>query len=419
MSYEFKLPDIGEGLHEAEIVKWFVTQGEIIKADQPIVEIQTDKAVVEISSPKAGKITTLVGDEGTVVNVGETLITLEFESEIAARTVLEHEVEIPIPEAPSTKAQLSNTKPKSAANRVQAAPSVRKFARNIGVDIEKITGTGQKGRVTNEDVQNYANQLNKPPNILQNKPTDLQTNFEKNQENSKEIIEEIPMKGLRKRISEKMVQSVTTIPHATAMDEIDITNLVALRQELNTNLLDKGMKLTYLPFIIKAVTKALINVPIFNASYNEKEEKILLKKFYNIGIATATKDGLIVPVIKNTDAKSMSEIAEELALLTENTRNRKVDPSDLKGGTFTISSSGKNSGWFATPIINHPEVGILGVHSIKERVGVVNGEISIRQMMGISLSFDHRLIDGDHAGEFLESIKRILENPTQLILDAR
>jgi len=413
MPYEFKLPDIGEGLHEAEIVKWFINAGDLIQADDAIIEIQTDKATVEITSPISGTIQSRNGEEGEVINVGEVLITFEEDEANKGREkITQEKTEITI----SNSSIVEKKDPSGTKKRNRAAPTVRKLARELGVDIDQVTGTGPSGRIVKEDIYGFGNKNkeNQPVNSIIETKKSFVSDYK-----LEELEKEIPIKGLRKKISEKMTQSIYTAPQATGMDEIDVTNLVELRKSLLGDVAAQGSKLTYLPFIIKAVTKSLQKQPYFNASINEAGDKIILKNYYHIGIATATEDGLIVPVLKNADQKSVLEIAQELDLLTEKARNKKVSPADLQGGTFTISSTGKQGGWFATPILNHPEVGILGIHSIKEKPAVINGEIVIRSIMGMSLTFDHRLIDGDIAGQFMNSIKEILENPHKLILEVK
>lgn len=413
MPYEFKLPDIGEGLHEAEIVKWFIKPGDLVKADDTIIEIQTDKATVEITSPISGTIESRNGEEGEVINVGEVLITFEEDKANSKKEeVMQEKMEFTIPNSSSD----IKKDPSGLKKRNRAAPTVRKLAREMGVDIEEVTGTGPSGRILKEDIYAFGRENNESQSERSIKETDKNIVSDYKLE---ELEKEIPIKGLRKKISEKMSQSVYTAPQATGMDEIDVTNLVELRKSLQGDVISQGNKLTFLPFIIKAVTKSLQKEPYFNASINAAGDKIILKNYYHIGIATATEDGLIVPVLKDADQKSVLEIAQELDLLTDKARNKKLSPAELQGGTFTISSTGKQGGWFATPILNHPEVGILGIHSIKEKPAVVNGEIVIRNMMGMSLTFDHRLIDGDIAGQFMNSIKDILENPHKLILEVK
>lgn len=399
MSYEFKLPDIGEGLHEAEIIKWFVSVGDKVKQDELIAEIQTDKAVVEMTTPVAGKIIALAGEEGDVVKVGEMLITLERETNFSQNVHTKK----------SEQTQLNNEK--RSPKRVIAAPVVRKRARELGIDITKILGSAKGGRITIEDLEEFIREKDKKETLGLSIGSHLEAFTSKEDER-------IPLKGLRKRIAEKMVQSKYTAPHVSGLDEFDVTKLVLLRKQLLEQL-DSNIKLTYLPFIIKAVTKALKEHPYFNATLNEENDEIILKKRYNIGIAIATKQGLVVPVIKHADQKSIVEIAVELEELSRKAHEQKLTLSDMQDGTFTITSTGMRGGWFATPIINYPEVAIFGVHAIKRRPVVVDDEIVIRDMMGVSITFDHRVIDGEPSGRFMESIAKVLENPELLMLDVK
>jgi pyruvate dehydrogenase E2 component (dihydrolipoamide acetyltransferase) len=402
MRYEFKLPDIGEGLHEAEIIRWLIQEGDEVAADQPIAEIQTDKAMVEITTPVAGKVVALAGPEGATVKVGEALIIVEQQEASSAGQQETAGVEA----APQRK------------KRVIAAPSVRKRAREMGVPIEEVEGSGEGGRVTLADLERYVKERESAaaaaaPALEAAKPPSVARNDGAVKE------ERIPIRGLRKKIAEKMVKSAYTAPHVTGMDEVDVTKLVEIRTVLAKQLEPESIKLTYLPFIIKAVTRALKEHPIFNAMVDEETNEIVLKKEYHIGIATATKEGLVVPVIKHADQKSIRELAIEIAELSEKAHRHTLRIDELQGSTFTITSTGAGGGWFATPIINYPEVAILGVHAIKRRPVVIGEEIVIRDMMGMSLTFDHRVIDGEPAGRFMRTVARILEHPEQLLLDVR
>jgi len=400
MPYEFKLPDIGEGLHEAEIVRWFVKEGDVVKADDVIAEIQTDKAVVEMTTPVGGKIVSLAGDEGTVVRVGETLIALEQKNDQTAVN-------------PDQREQKDH---RSAKRRVIAAPIVRKKARELGIDLTKVEGSEKGGRITLSDLEQFLRSQDGGKADVDGKRGKTPATAHAERRDSAD--ERVAVKGLRKRIAEKMVQSSFTAPHVTGMDEIDVSKLVRLRKQL-VEQMEEDVKLTYLPFIVKAVTKALKAFPYFNASYDEERQEIVLKKRYNIGIATATKQGLVVPVIKQADQKTILEIAREVEELTKKAHEQKLELSDLQDGTFTITSTGAGGGWFATPIINYPEVAIFGAHAIKKRPVVVDDEIVIRDMMGVSITFDHRVIDGEPAGRFMQTVATVLENPERLLLDVK
>lgn len=381
---DVKFPDVGEGVTEGTLVKWLAKTGEDIKADQAVAEIETDKAIVEIPSPKAGKIMKLFGKEGDVIKVGSALASLALSGE-----------EVKIPEVkPEAKVEI---KPE----RVLAAPSTRKLARELGVDITKVKGTGAGGRITDEDVKKFAEaKLEIAPEVPEMK-------FE----------ERIPVKGIRKTIAERMVKSLFTAPHVVSMDEADVTELVKLREKEKKVAEERGVKLTYLAFIVKAVTVALKQHPYLNASLDAEKNEIVLKKYYNVGIAVDTPEGLMVPVIKNADQKSIMELAQETEKLAEEARSRKIKLSDLKGNTFTITNIGSIGGIFSTPIINPPDVAILGVHRIRDMPAVINGEIKIRKILPLVISFDHRVLDGARAARFMNTLKEHLEDPDLLLLD--
>ncbi|AOL35850.1 dihydrolipoamide acetyltransferase family protein [Geobacillus thermoleovorans] len=431
MIYEFKLPDIGEGLHEAEIIRWLVREGDVVKADQPIAEIQTDKAMVEMTTPVAGKVVALAGPEGATVKVGEPLIVVETEASVAGEaTPIEDSVREPVP-------VLHGETPRPARKRAIAAPSVRKRARELGVPIDEVEGTGEGGRVTLADLERYVREREAAVAVAEQRERSgaavlpvggaaIEQKADKaawTSIASTELVvpeeERIPLRGLRKKIAEKMVKSAYTAPHVTGMDEVDVTKLVEIRKNLASELAKEQIKLTYLPFIIKAVTRALKQYPMFNASLDEETNEIVLKKRYHIGIATATKAGLVVPVIRDADQKSIRELAVEIAELSEKAHRQALRLDELQGSTFTITSTGAGGGWFATPIINYPEVAIFGAHAIKRRPVVVGDEIVIRDMMGMSLTFDHRVIDGEPAGRFMRTVAYYLEHPEVLLLDAR
>ncbi|HET7579963.1 MAG TPA: dihydrolipoamide acetyltransferase family protein [Bacillales bacterium] len=404
MPYHFKLPDIGEGLHEAEIVNWLVKEGDRVEADQPVAEVQTDKATVEISSPVSGIIASLAEEKGGTVEVGETLVVLDQDGAQPAPDSGEPDHGPPAKSAPQ-----KNKK------RVIAAPTVRKKARELGIEITEVTGSEKNGRIIEADLERFLQEQKDTANLSISAGGKLS-----DYENEKQTEERIPVRGLRKKIAEKMVQSKYTAPHVTGMRQIDVTRLVKARKRIREKLQPDDPKLTYLPFIIKAVVRGLKKVPIFNASYDLDTQEIILKKRYNIGIAVATDAGLVVPVIKNADQKTIFEIAGEIEELTEKARNQKLSLQDIQDGTFTISSTGSDGGWFATPIINYPEVAILGVHTI-QKMPVVDDDdqIVVRNMMGTSLTFDHRVIDGEPSGRFMKIVSDVLENPEMLWLEVR
>jgi pyruvate dehydrogenase E2 component (dihydrolipoamide acetyltransferase) len=394
---EVKFPDVGEGITEGQIVRWLVKPGDRVEEDQAVVEIETDKAIVEIPTPHAGVVLKTHGGEGDIIPVGSAIVSIGEAGETA-----------PVETVPETAAQ-------EVRKRVLASPSTRAYARELGVDITQITGSGPGGRVLREDIEQYAQQITliSPPETKPEAPPPTPKII-----TSRYGVEErIPLRGIRKTIAENMKRSKFTAPHVTAIDEADFTELAALREHEKKLAETKGVKLTYLPFIIKAVLIALQEHPYFNASMDEDAEEIVLKKYYNIGVATDTPAGLMVPVIKNVDRKSILQIARELNTLTEQARTRKIKLEDLKGNTFTITNIGNLGGIMSTPIINPPDVAILAVHKITDRPVVRNSEVVVRKMANLALSFDHRVIDGAGAARFMNTLIQHIEDPQLLLLD--
>jgi pyruvate dehydrogenase E2 component (dihydrolipoamide acetyltransferase) len=422
VAYEFKLPDVGEGIHEGEIVKLYVKEGDQIKEDDVFAEVQTDKAVVEIPSPVTGTVKELRVKEGEVAVVGTVIAVFETEGgegaqqEAAKEEKAEAKQEQPKQEQPQAAPAKQEAQPDGPKKRVLAIPSVRKLARELGVDITQVNGTGPNGRITAEDVRKAAEG---PQAEVQPAAEEKQAAAPVQAAPVVGTEERIPLRGLRKTIAKRMVESKFTAPHVTIMNEIDAGELVELRKWAKQAAAERGIKLTYLPFIIKALIAALREFPTLNASIDMEKEEIVIKHYYHMGIATATDDGLIVPVVKNADQKSIFELAQEIADLVERTRARKAAPDELKGSTFTITNIGSFGGQFFTPIINYPEVAILGVGTITEKPVARNGEVVIRPMMAISLSIDHRLIDGDVAARFMNRVKELLENPNLLMMEMR
>ncbi|GIN95402.1 dihydrolipoyllysine-residue acetyltransferase component of pyruvate dehydrogenase complex [Siminovitchia terrae] len=413
--YNLTFTDIGEGLHEAEILKWFVEIGDRVEIDQPIAEVQTDKAAVEITSPRSGIIHAKNGLEGDLVKVGKTLVEIqtEFDDTETSNDEIENSRKVNFE---AKQGRFPNLKKSPNDKRILAAPSVRKFARSLGVDINSVQGTAKNGRIVKQDILNYlssqgnGNNQSFSDSTIQEKKIPSQTVLDQEDE-------VVPIKGLRKTIYRNMVKSAFTIPHTTGMDEVNVDKLIQLKKEMNHS---TATKITFLPIIVKMVVEALKKNPIFNATINEDIQEMILKKQYHIGIATATEKGLIVPVIHHADKKSIEEIAAEIHELSNKARNETLSLHELQGGTFTISNTGAHGGFYATPIINHPEVAILGIHSIKEKPVILpNREIGIGNVMGMSLSFDHRIIDGEPAGKFLNNLKQYFEKPECLLLKMR
>ncbi len=451
MAFEFKLPDIGEGIHEGEIVKWLVKEGDTVQEDQPIVEVMTDKATVELPSPVAGTILEIRAKEGEIVPVGSVLVVIGEAGEAPKPDGKEREA---VPQPAAAKAQepvaaaAAATTPPAAPTptptaeappkrkRVLATPATRKLARELGVDLTQVEGTGPGGRITDEDVRRFAERgapvaaPTAPPPAPEAAPA-VTAEAPKVEAEApprpapaprpvryEELEERVPIRGVRKRISDHMRHAKSTAAHFTYVDEVDVTELVKIRESLLPVAEERGIKLTYLPFIVKAVVAALKKHPTLNAHVDYEREEIILKRYYHIGIATATDQGLIVPVVKDADRLSMLEIAAEIQYLAQKAREGKVAPEDIKGSTFTITSLGPIGGLFATPIINTPEVAILGVHEIKKRPLVIDNEIAVRDVMWISVSFDHRVIDGHVGAAFAKDVKALLEDPKYLLVGA-
>lgn len=425
MTYEFKLPDIGEGVVEGEIVKWLVKEGDVVTEDQPLVEVMTDKATVTIPSPKKGKVAKCHGAEGAIVEVHSTLVTLDIdESSGAAKTAKKEEPqETPRKEPQASErpneTRLSETRerPKSngADEKVLATPVTRRIAREMDVDLRDVEGTGPQGRVLKKDVLAYTEQAREPaPRAQQPKPQALA------QAPRLEVArtdERVPMRGLRKAIFRKMTQSEQFAVPFTYVDEVDVTELVELRNRVNAMVGKDGTRLTFLPFITKALIAALRKFPHLNAHMDEEREELVVRSRYDIGIGVATDAGLTVAVVHDADRLSIRQVGAEIDRLADAARANKLTMQELTGSTFTITSLGKDGGMFATPVINHPEVAILGIHKIEPRPVVVDRQMVVRDRMYMSCSFDHRVIDGHVGAAFVAEIKRLLESPDLLFID--
>jgi len=435
--FTFTLPDIGEGIHEGEIVKWHIKPGDQVEEDQTIVEVQNDKAVVEIPSPVNGIVKEISVSEGTVAVVGDSLVTFEVAGEGNQSTVSpaekveemggistdeKHAMAAPAEEAP-TPTNIPATQQESVDKTlVLATPSIRRLAREQGVDLTRIKGTGQNGRITREDVLNFNKQAveqgaaptatetaSNPTARLQAIPA--VTDF------GQGLVETVPLKGIRKVIAEAMVRSKYTAPHVTLIDEVEVGKLVDFRKRIKPMMEQKQIKVTYLPFIVKAVVGALRQFPDLNASIDDAKGEIIYKKYYNIGIATDTDQGLMVPVVSDADRKSIWRIASEINELAVKARDGKLSPGEMKNGTFTITNIGSAGGQYFTPVINYPEVAILGTGRITEKPVVKNGLVQAAPVMGLSLSFDHRLIDGATAQHFINYLKEVLAEPDFLLME--
>ncbi len=471
---EFKLPDVGEGMEEAEVVRWLVKAGDTVRIDQVMLEIQTDKALVEIPSPVAGTVAEIKVQEGQIAHVGTVLVSFDTAKSQTAPVLIA---------TPSTKAvemsparvadNVSSTNGHSAVtspHQVRAAPAVRKRALELDIDLSKVQPSSPDGRVLLQDVLDYIEQprlapingddrdtsTNEPtPQTIIDVPTDggharavngfapasvpsngngnitlsAQTQPETASATARAKIfvptfeggtaqeERKALVGLRRRIAERMEQSWRTIPHVATFDDADGYELAALRQRLLPAAATRGIKLTYLPLIVKAVVQALKQHPIFNSSLDEGTREIIYKRDYHIGLATATPDGLLVPVVRYADRLTLLQLAAEINRLTEGARNRTLKGPELSGSTFTISNFGSFGGQRGTPIINPPEAAILGVGQLKEQAVARDGQVVVRPILPLTLSFDHRLIDGADGGAFSRTLIELLENPDLLMLD--
>jgi pyruvate dehydrogenase E2 component (dihydrolipoamide acetyltransferase) len=411
-TFEFKLPDIGEGIVEGEIVKWLVQVGDALEEDQPMVEVMTDKATVTISSPRAGRVAVLHGKEGELARVHAPLVTLSVEED-AAPSNGEVRAGAGAPELVPPASLAREVAPlwSTSASKVLASPVTRRIAREHGVDLKAVQGTGPSGRVLKTDVLRLVAQepLAAPASALPVARAIAPLEGD----------ERIPLKGLRRAIARHMVQSKLTAPHYTFVEELDATELKALRARLNERLraAEETLQLSFLPFIAKALAASLRAHPRVNANFDEVTQELVVRRPVNLGVAVATDEGLIVPVVRDVQHKGLRALAEEIGALAAAARERRVRPEDLSGGTFTVTSLGEAGGLFATPIINHPEVAILGVHRIRPRPVVREGQIVAREMTYLSLSLDHRVIDGAIGAAFLYEVIRYLEAPELLMLE--
>lgn len=400
---DFALPEIGEGVYEAELVRWLIKTGDTIKRGQPLVEVMTDKATMEVPSPFAGTITALRGEPGEQVKVGQVLLTYTGTEQPAIVSSQSSQV--------AHKAEQHNGAAKGAATPtlaahlpIKAAPSVRQLARQLGVDLATIAGSGPGGRVLMEDLSSRE----AAAGVSKAKP---EPKNEFGQPGTR-----IKLQGLRRRIAEHLTLAKRTIPHYSLIEECEVTELVKLRQSLKESFTKVGISLTYLPFFVKAVVTALKEVPLVNASLDETAGEIVLHDRYNIGIAVATPAGLMVPVVHDADKKDLAGLAREINRLGNDARAGRLKLDDLRGGTFTITSVGNVGGLISTPVINHPEVGILGLGRIARRpVFDEHDQVRPAQMLYLSMSFDHRVVDGAVAVAFTNIILRELKNPAAML----
>ncbi|WP_319371490.1 dihydrolipoamide acetyltransferase family protein [uncultured Ilyobacter sp.] len=451
--YHFKFADIGEGIHEGKLLEWMVSEGDSVKNGDSLFLVETDKVNAEIPSPVKGVVAKLMAQVGDIIKVGDVIVDIEEEGSLQEAEPQKKELEEKPgkPLEKETKSETFDTAEKKSSKKSQekkekteekgsgvvgeitvsndlipsfsegksektairkkvlATPVARKMAKDMGVDISLVKGSGTMGRVMKEDIKSFHSLESSKKTTVPDTPVQAAP------ENGS--IEEVELSGIRKTISRAMANSKQIIPHTVLMDEFDVSPLVEFRKEFKEEALLQGVKLTYMPFIIKAVTISLKEFPIFNCVYDHENEKLLLKKFYNIGVATDTPEGLMVPVVKGTDHIGLLESAKEMNRLIEAARNKKLTLDDIQGGTFSITNYGAIGSLFGTPIIKHPQVAILGVGRInKKPVVSEKGNIEVRYIMPISLAVDHRIIDGADAGRFAERLKQLLSNPKLLLM---
>ena len=444
MAFEFKLPDIGEGIHEGEIAKWMVAEGDEIKEDDVLVEIQNDKALVEIPSQVDGTVKKIHVEEGETTTVGTVIVTIDDGSEDSGESEESSEKEASKDEEKkeeksedkseddskdekkddskeekeATKSEDKKEK-KSSGGRVIAMPSVRKFAREEEVDINEVTGSGKNGRVTKEDIEAFksgdAPAASEEASSEEETQEDSQVAASAPQDGSRETREK--MSGMRKAIAKAMVNSKQTSPHVTHLDEVVVDDLWDHRKKFKEIAAEQGVKLTFLPYVVKAIVSTLKKFPELNASIDNETMEIIQKHYYNVGIAADTERGLVVPVIKDADTKSMFEISNEINELAEKARDGKLSGDEMKGGSMSISNLGSAGGAHFTPVINQPEVAILGIGRIEEKAIVRDGQVVPARVLALSLSYDHRQVDGMKAQTALNHMKRLLNNPDLLLME--
>ena len=427
MPYEFRLPDIGEGVAEGEVVRWFVKEGDQIRSDEPLVSVLTDKANVEIPSPKTGRVIGIHAQVGEKVKVGGLLVTIETEG--GSPGAPPSKATAPPPTAPPTPVPSPPAQAPSPSSSgpaaVLASPFIRRRAAELGIDLAQVVGTGPNGRITDADLEGAragpAESTSSPmwpalsspavtPAVV-HPPPSAPTKTE-------DVLERVPIRGIRRVIAEHMTESKHRAAHFTYVEDVDMSELVALRDRMAKHVEKQGVRLSYLPFIVKAVVAGLKAYPRLNATVDDARQELLVRSHYHIGIATAAPEGLIVPVVRHADRKSVVALGREIQELADRGRAGKLSRAELMGSTFTISSLGALGGVLATPILNYPEVAILGVHKIQRRpVYRADGSLGPADLMNLSISLDHRVVDGFEGAQFIAKVKGYLEDPHQLFAE--
>ena len=434
MAYEVKLHDIGEGIHEGEIAKWFVSEGDKIEEDDSLVEIANDKAVVEMPSPVSGTVEKIHVAEGEVTTVGTTIVTIDDGSETTSGDDVEEESEEKeeVKEESTEEKDSKDTESKDTESKeevkseddfketdkrfVKAMPSIRKFARDNDVDITEVDGTGKHGRVTKSDVESFMNGDSKAATEAEEGSSEeTQSTQTTERPEGRETREK--MSSIRRTIAKAMVESKKTSPHVTNIDEVIVDNLYDHRKRFKAYAEEQGTKLTYLPYVVKALVSALKKYPELNTSVDSETDEIIQKHYYDIGIAADTDRGLVVPVVRDANTKSIFEIADDIIELATKARDGKLKMEEMQGGSMSISNLGSEGGKWFTPVINQPEVAILGIGRIEEQPVVVDDEVVPAKVLAISISYDHRVIDGAVAQRALNHIKKLLNNPDLLLME--
>ncbi len=438
--YEFKLPDLGEGIHEGEVLKWYVQPNDTIKEDDPLVDVETDKAAVTIPTPKGGTIKSLSGDVGDTINVGQVIAVIDDGSGEAVAPAEPAQAAAPAAAGAAPVAETAG-KPSVPGRPVPAAPATRRLARELGVDINTVIATGPAGRVTPEDVKAAAEGSQLPAVVetqaVVEKPevgvARAETEFAAHAASAIPFldidplpdfeqwgpVDKEPLRSIRRRVAHRMTTSMVLVPHVAHMDDADVTLLEEFRARANATAVDsEDSHLTLLAFVVKAVTAGLKAAPVFNASLDPFNEEIVYKKYYNVGIAVDTGRGLIVPVVRNTDCKSIKQIAADIKDVATRARDGSINVSELQGSTFTITNVGPLGGTALIPTINYPEVAILGMGSVRPKPVVRDGEIVIRTILPLTLAFDHRVADGADAARFVAELARQLSDPNLLLVEA-
>ena len=456
MALEFKLPDIGEGIAEGEITRWHVQEGQTVKENDPFVEVMTDKATVEITAPASGKIASIKFAAGATAPVGAVIAVIEtaggsgaaLPKAQAATASAGAPTDRPAAPAPKPAAAASGSASASASasaaaparaaapiadggnggvavaapsgERVLAAFVVRRCARELGIDLREVAGSGPAGRVSGNDLDHFVQSRAAGRSVASAAPSRAAPTLARPVAPAPvaggATEERLPLRGIRKRIAERMHKSKATAAHFTYVDELDATNLVDLREALKPSAAEKGVKLTYMPFIIQATIAALKKFPMLNATLDDEKQEIVVKNYWHIGFACDTDQGLVVPVIKDADRRTLLNLGAAVQDLTARARESKLSLDEVSGSTFTITNAGNIGGLFATPVINWPEVAILGVHKIADRAVVKNGAIVIRKTMYLSVSIDHRVVDGATGARFMNEVLQLLEDPRRLLL---